>query len=85
MKPLPDGRVEWHYYRIPRLAGLSLAWSLYSELHETTVRWQSKLVILQDSPGGRIGPSLEHASLLGASYNLRQMAESGGATTGSPG
>jgi hypothetical protein len=38
MKTPPDGRVGWLFYRIPRLAGLGLAWSLrlYSELRETT-------------------------------------------------
>jgi hypothetical protein len=55
MKPPSDGRVGWRFYRLPWLAKLGLAWSLriYSELHETTATWQSKLAILQDwaSPG----------------------------------
>jgi hypothetical protein len=47
MKPPSDGRAGWRYYRIPRLAGLGHAWSLrlYSQLHETSARWQSRVVI----------------------------------------
>ncbi len=57
MKPPSDGRVGWHFYRIPQLAGSGLTWSLrlYSELHETTATWQSKLAILQDPPLARLG------------------------------
>jgi hypothetical protein len=60
MKPPSDGRVGWHFYRIPQLAGLGLSWSLrlYSELHETNARRQSRVVLISQLAGLGITRSL---------------------------